>query len=1164
MSTLDLYRLKLNGIQLVEASAGTGKTWTIAGLYLRLLLESGRDVTQILVVTFTRAATAELRDRLRARIVQVEEALAAGASDDDFCRWVLATFTEDARTDAHRRLGEARRRFDEAAIFTIHGFCQRVLAETQMPALLVEPDIVPDERELLPMLVQEAWIRHCNDVALADLLQESGVTLAMVTDDVRALLRKPYLILHSGSEADALEKQRTAKNTLRELWQQQGEAIRDDLRRADGLSKDAKKGYKDVDVFLEELQCWLESGTADMGKVGMLTPAHFQASSGKNKSGAKPQHVFWKQLEAVLAASAVACQQFRATLIGDVRAGLQRHKEQQGLLTYQDLLGLLAEAVADDGVAGLIRARYSAALIDEFQDTDPLQFRIFDRVYHTAPEAEAAEALPLFLVGDPKQAIYSFRGADIFTYLRARERAVERHTLDTNRRSLEPLVQAVNCVFAHNSNAFLFSDLRFQAVQALPTAPQAVFADGRKALHCKLLPAAGKSLSKEKACDLAAQDAAEDIVALLRDGAAGKVQIPDEHAPGGRRALAAPDIAVLVPSHRLGRLMADELNARGVAVVQRSEESVFATDEAAELHLVLEAVLAPGREGFVKAALLSTLLGWTVEQLHAAQSDDYAWGDLCERLLLLRERWQQKGFIAMWESLLAEFSVFDRLLRLRHGERRLTNLRHLATLLQQEADGEPVPERQLAWLREQLQDTVPGEDSQLRLESDAERVQILTVHVSKGLEYPVVFCPFLAQGRKAKAEDRAEYRSGAESLLDIGSSAFDHAHDRMTTERLAEGLRVLYVALTRAKYRCAITWGLCNDSEMAALSWLLLGQGLRPEPEEISAQLKGCTRDDYIAALEKIRATCGDGFSWEEMGEAGHTVLASAAAPDFVPQVPAYHRSLQRRWRVSSFTGLSESAHEHEAPDHDQQGAQAVLLDVVPQGIHGFPRGARAGVFWHELLEHSVMGRVPDRARFVADTLKKFALDESWQGLVEKMLARWLETPLGDEGLVLGALQARRAEMEFVYPVTALRPHSFLALPDVPPLYREALQQLDFRALDGYLKGFIDLIARHDGRYYVIDYKTNWLGPEDSAYTVAALERSVAEAHYYLQYWLYVLALHRHLRAALKDNYDYERDIGGVRYLYLRGLDAPTQGVYARRPSRALIEALDRLMEGAA
>jgi exodeoxyribonuclease V beta subunit len=1162
MKPLDLYALPLQGTQLIEASAGTGKTWTIAGLYLRLLLETGRDITQVLVVTFTKAATAELRERLRDRIVQVEDAFAAGTSDDDFCKWALAAFQGEARDAARRRLEEARRRFDEAAIFTIHGFCQRVLTETQMPALLVEPDIVPDERDVLPVLVQEAWIRHCNDDFLAGLLQENGITLEVVTGDVKALLRKPYLTLQSGHDDAALERQRAARQALRATWQADTAAICDDLRNADGISK-SKDKYKDVDTLLDELRSWLECGAADMKKVALLTPSQFQQHNSTKKNGTKPAHAFWDAVEAALDEGPAVCQRFRHAIIDDVRAALARHKEQQGLITYQDLLSLLADAVADASVAAAVRTRYSAALIDEFQDTDPLQFTVFDRVYNAS--AAYGEPLPLFLVGDPKQAIYSFRGADIFTYLRARESAVDRHTLDTNRRSLPRLVEAVNAVFAQNSNAFLFSDLRFLPVKAIATQPLPAFADGKKPLHCCVLPAAEKALSKEKAAQLSAQHVAQEIVTLLQASAAGKVRLPDEKAPDGMRPLVAPDIAVLVPSHRLGHMVAEELGRRGVAVVQRSEESVFAASEAGEFRLVLEAVLMPGREGFVKAALLTTLLGWSVEQLHQAQNDDRLWGELVDTLLQLRERWQQKGFMAMWEALLTQFAVFGRLLRLEGGERRLTNLRHLATLLQHEADAEPVPERQLAWLREQLATAEKGDDNQLRLESDAERVQILTVHVSKGLEYPVVFCPFLWEGRSRKEEERAEYRRGAESCLDIGSADFELAQERMTAERLAEGLRVLYVALTRAKYRCEIVWGACNDSEMAALTWLLLGQGVLPEPDEIRNALKGRPRADYVAALERVRAACPEGFSWSDLPEAAFAPLQLPRVAASEPVLPAFGRSLQRRWRVSSFTGLSAGAHEQESPDYDKPTtAAAPVLAEPPQGIHAFPRGAQAGVFWHELLEESVMGRVGDRTRFVADTLKKYAIDETWQALVEKTLVQWLDTPLGAEGLVLSRPEARIAEMEFVYPVRQLHADAFRRLPDVPPRYRDALGLLDFATLSGYLKGFIDLVCRHGGRYYVIDYKTNWLGPDAGAYGDDALERAIAEAHYYLQYWLYVLALHRHLRVARGEHYDYDRDIGGVRYLFLRGIEAGTQGVYARKPSRALVEALDRLMEGGA
>lgn len=244
----------------------------------------------------------------------------------------------------------------------------------------------------------------------------------------------------------------------------------------------------------------------------------------------------------------------------------------------------------------------------------------------------------------------------------------------------------------------------------------------------------------------------------------------------------------------------------------------------------------------------------------------------------------------------------------------------------------------------------------------------------------------------------------------------------------------------------------------------------------------------------------------------------------------------------------------------------APLDDVPPEGIHDFPRGAAVGVFWHAVLEDALpLSSVADRPLalqgIVAARMKEHAIDEKWRAVVEDTLSRLLDTPLDAEGARLGRLEAARAEMEFLYPVAALAPADFLALPEVPAPYRAALAQLGFAPLTGYLKGFVDLIYRHDGRYYVLDYKTNWLGPDDSAYTVARMQQAIAGAHYYLQYWLYTLALHRHLRACLP-GYDYDLHVGGVRYLFLRGIGAPGAGVYAARPSRALVEALDGLMSG--
>lgn len=1162
MSALDIYTLPLQDIQLVEASAGTGKTWTIAGIYLRLLLESERTVDEILVVTFTKAATAELRERLRARISDVENALLEGGSSDPFCQWAVDTFTGPAREVALQKLESARRTFDEAAIHTIHAFCQRVLGEAQVPALLSEPEVITDEREILPGLLQEAWIRHCSDALLADLVEASKITPDVILQDVQALLRKPYLNLQSDNGVVDGKTLRAGLQALKSTWLQQRKDIEEDLCSSDKLSKAKKNNpLADIDGLLNTLASWmLGQGSFDKS-LKALTPEVFDQYALKNKGKKLPQHGFWQQLGDWLQQADSHVEHFRRTVLDDVRGGLRAFKERQGLISYQDMLVLLHEAVADESLLREIRKRYSAALIDEFQDTDPLQFHVFDRLYN-------GTGLPLYLVGDPKQAIYSFRGADIFTYLRARGSASERHSLTTNRRSVPPLVAAVNAVFTLHSNPFLFSDLSYQKVMALEQREKLVTPDKKSALHCWLLPEnEGKYLSKEKAADFSVEATANEIATLLNAAGQGRALIGD-------KPLEPRDIAVLVPKHAYGHLIVDALAERGIAAVQRSEQSVFASSEATDMLMLLDAVAQPGRDGLVKAALLSSLLGLVIEALDAEQTNDALWSARIDSLLLLRERWQQKGFMAMWENLLAEFGVLQRVLTASEGERRLTNLRHLAMLMQQQADQEPVPERQLLWLREQITAALNNEktdDAQLRLESDAGRVQVLTIHVSKGLEYPVVFCPFLWDGSLLQKQEimRAEYRRGAESVLDIGSENFEHAYKRMATERLAEKMRVLYVALTRAKYRCYGLWGWVNDSETAPLSWLLSGGDIDAdiEAENIAAALKNTDYAACQSALEKLQAAVPDGFSWEPFVEQEAVVSSVKTGKPQKTVVPVFNRSLQRRWRVSSFTGLSEAAHEHESPDHDVQAnarsvAEAVATVVVPEGIHAFPRGAQAGVFWHELLEEILMGRVRDRRVFVSDTMKKFTIDPVWLPVVEKVLGQWLDTPLQGEGMVLAKLDARIAEMEFVYPVQGLRADAFLELPDVPPVYREALMQLDFTTLNGYLKGFMDLVCRHQGRYYVVDYKTNWLGPEAAAYTPERLERAVAESHYYLQYWLYVLALHRHLRATLGERYEYERDMGGARYLFLRGIDAATQGVYARKPSFALIDALDKLMEG--
>lgn len=1152
MIALDVYEVPLAGMRLIEASAGTGKTWTITGLYLRLLLSGDYTVEQILVVTFTKAATAELRERIRDRISEVRRALLDAAACDPFCQWVLEHWQGEEREKALAALEQARRSFDQATIFTIHGFCQRVLSDFQIPDLLDEPDLVPDEASLLPGLVAEAWIRHCHSPLLAGVLASSDVRPDTVVQDLRAIMRKPYLHIEGREQGGGEAELAAAWQGLKARWQDDKAAIAEDALGADGLSRDQKK-YKAIADMVDRLAACMETAGIQIDPVlRKLTADEFEAA--RLKKGRLPQHDFWEAMGAFWQQADGVVDGFRQTLIADVREALVTSKRDQQQIAYQDLLVLLNERAQEPAFAEAIRATFTAALIDEFQDTDPLQFGIFKNIY---AEAEA----PVFMVGDPKQAIYSFRGADIFTYFGAADVARETYTLDTNRRSVPKLVTAVNTLFAGHQNSFLLDRLGFQAVNAIEAEDELVADDDYAAFECWLLPDnEGKPLSKEQAGASTVDAVASEIARLLQAGAEGRAHI-------GGDTLAACDIAVLVATHRHGRAVHEALAARGVASVVRSQSSVYESGEALAMLRLLEAVAEPGRDGLVKAALLSEFVGTTLDQVLHMADDDARWGTLIEALLGLRERWQRQGFMVMWEGLLDHFAIFERLVALSDGERRLTNLRHLATLMQQEADLEPALERQLAWLREQIVGGERNEETQLRLESDAERVQILTIHVSKGLEFPVVFCPFLWDGALLRRDERerAEYHADRGAVLDLGSVHFPFAMEAMARERLAEKLRLLYVALTRAKYRCYACWGAVKEVETAALSWLLLGQGLEADPAAIKAALKGLDRNACAEALESLAQRSEGALAWRDLPDGEHVFRAPAVAVDSL-RLPEATRALYRLWSVSSFTGLTANAHELELPDHDATVvAPAVAEDIVPEGIHAFPRGAQPGVFWHELLENFVVDTVENKRQFIEDRLHKFGIDTEWLPLVESHLDVVLHSPLGADGMTLASLEGAIAEMEFTYPVTRLsleRLQRAAQAADIAPAYHHALALLDFSTLNGYLKGFIDLICRHQGKYYVLDYKTNWLGPVAASYTPFAMQQSVAESHYYLQYWLYTLALHRHLRVSLP-GYDYDRHMGGARYLYLRGMDGSGQyGVYSNRPPRALIESLDKLLEG--
>lgn len=1202
MQPLALFDTPLDGMNLIEASAGTGKTYTITGLYLRLILEQGLTVEQILVVTYTKAATAELRERIRTRMVALKRAAEMDGADEFRDALLADPATVELRL---QRLTLAILSFDRAAIFTIHGFCQRLLSENAFESgMPFQTEMLLDERSLVQEVVDDFWRCHIQDIpsGLLGYLLDRGITPDQLADGLRGNINKPYLEIRGQAMPEGLaELERDFLNhfeVARQLWLDQREAIVTLLKQSDGLNRQ-KYRLASIDKWVLAMDQFLQPSPgprfAELEKFtsGALAKA-------LKKGGVAPTHPFFDHCDTLLGALNSLeshYEQARVALLSElipyVNEELYRRKQQLRVQSYDDLLLNLQGALRGDRGAALVdavRRTYSAALIDEFQDTDPVQYEIFETLFVERPGI-------LFLVGDPKQAIYSFRGADIFAYLKASAEARNRYTLDVNWRSVAPLIEAVNHLFAQPQGGFLFPQIGFQVSKPAPKEQTRLLdpAGDPACFRVGFIP--GKQ-SKEQAAQIAATWTAREIARLLGPG--------ESAARLGERALVGGDIAVLVRTHRQGRMIRDALAERGIYSVQRAQEDVFKTHEATELERLLRAVMEPQRDGLVFAALGTDLLGVSGDEIAGLASDETQLGGYLEQFQVYHELWQAHGFMRMFRHLLREYRVTERLLGLPDGERRLTNILHLSELIhQQERDTTAGMEAQINWFSQlRLGDMPEDEQRQLRLESDDNLVQIVTIHKSKGLQYPVVFCPFVWDGgtRAIRSDEACHFHDPGkdnQAVLDLGSPDWPAACQVSQAETLAESLRLLYVALTRAEQRCYITWGKVNGAETSPLAWLLYPP---PSPEDMGldapAEAKDQDRLESLATHFKSldeSALQGPLQAWSEQLP-GEVLISPCDTEPEEPEVASeptaverhspyaaealqarqFNRYLSRGNAVTSFSALAAGSEHFELPDHDEILSPMELTSEPPTGRDrfSFPRGANPGSCLHAIFERLEFNRhTPDELQdLVQQQLAAYGIDPVWQDVVCQLVNDVLDTPLepGSDRCLRRLSKAQcLVEMEFNYPVARLQaPGLAKLLMEQGFAGSEALEQairrLSFTDTKGYLKGFVDLIFVHDGRYHLLDYKSNWLGDQIEDYGQANLASAIARDGYYLQYLLYSLALHRYLAQRIAD-YDYERHFGSIYYLFLRGISptaGPDYGIFRDRPARRLIEVLDDYFAG--
>lgn len=1207
-TALDPLRFPLRGSRLIEASAGTGKTFTIAALYLRLVLGPRDEADEaaflrplnppdILVVTFTDAATKELRDRIRARLAEAAgcfladpAGVEARPAGEDLLHDLRASHPPEAWPTCARKLQLAAEWMDEAAVSTIHGWCNRMLREHAFDSdSLFTQQLETDGSELLAEVVRDYWRSHMYPLTPGHARQVADwwAAPAALEDELGRLLGHVDQLGTAPPPAESLAAAEAEKAACLADLKAPWAGWLDELR---GLIDDARarKACKGTKLRKDYCDRWFGALEAWRDDPALAWPALTESAWARlspegiadawNDPSQAPDHPAFAAIAALPAALEALPDARQAVLIhgaGWVAARFAEEQARRAQMGFDDLLTRLDAALAGPNgarLAAVIRQQFPVALIDEFQDTDAIQYRIFDTIYRVADnDPETA----VVLIGDPKQAIYAFRGADIYTYLAARRATAGRlYTLGRNFRSSQAMVDATNRCFAlaeareEGAGAFLFRNADDNPVPFLLAAAagrkEVWQVDGQAAPALTVWrlppPEGAESLTKGAYLHSMAGVCASEMVRLLQLGQRGAAGFA---SADGLKSLRPADMAVLVNNRNEAEAIRSALGERGVRSVYLSErESVFKRPEATEMRRWLAACAEPDDGRCLRAALASSLLGLDWATLDQLNRDEVAWEARVLQFRAYRECWQRQGVLPMLRRLLNDFRVPARLLAAGGtGERSLTDLLHLAELLQQAStllDGEHALIRHLA---EQCSEDSGGEARQLRLESDADLVQVVTVHKSKGLEYPLVFLPFACAFRATSPGDLPLKWHDQAGRLQLALADEDGLLvERADRERLGEDLRKLYVALTRA---CHATWigtAPLDRMEISALGYLLggtLGAGL----------------DALAAGSPAIRVIDGPEASADVYTATG---LARVEGPARQPR-----RSVRENWWIASYSALQTAAEEGaDTPAEDvfREAAAATLASpaapVRPPAAgtpHAFPRGAAVGTFLHELLEWAGaqgFARVAESPALLRDAVARRCALRGWEAWIEP-LCSWIQTllalPLGadpGDGFSLAGIDNWVVEMEFwiaVHEADLTAMDALVCRQTLDGASRPALQR---GQLNGMLKGFIDLVAEHDGRYYVIDYKSNWLGPDDAAYSPAAMTEAVLGHRYELQYVLYLLALHRLLRLRLPD-YDYDRHVGGAVYIFLRGAAAPSRGVHLEKPPRALIEALDRLFSRA-
>ena len=1197
--------LPLNQISLIEASAGTGKTYTIGSLYLRLLLKAGENnfsrplnVEEILVVTFTDMATEELKKKIRERITDAIDKLTAFAETQDKSAFkndeFLTTLCDNLNIfEAIHRLKLAEQNMDLAAIYTIHGFCRRMLMQYAFHSgIHFNLELIKDQSDLLVRFANEFWREHFYplDFESANFIATELVSPANVLSLLKADLGKDLHVEIENKQALSVSMQiflqqylggrQKALNELKAFWLESADEISaiitNELEKdypKDQLKSLNRKKYqvKRLGDWINKINQW-SNNPRDYQINTTLKDYLLQSSIEKNceeltdkNKDKKPATPFYSPIFAELE------KRVNALMTPDLLSKLTLYHYRQGLQqklldyklnhqekSFDDLLRLLCEALQGeqgDELAEMIRFQYPFAMIDEFQDTDSQQYAIFSKIYRDNPEKNTG----FIMIGDPKQAIYRFRGADIFTYLKASDEAQSCFELTKNYRSEKNLVDGVNALFDFPQSPFIYQNINFTAVDSRDDHLR-FYLNGKAEPAYRFYLTESDKVNKTEMAKICAIS----IQHWLKSAVENQAVFQNEDTC---KTLQPANIAVLVKNRYEAADVIQELQKLGIASVYLSDQSsVFDSHVAVELLRILKACLNVAERPILNA-IATALFGLNAADIHQIQQNEADWQRWADSFAQYQQTWQRQGILAMLHQILLEQGISERLLSQATGERDLTDFLHLAEILQQAATLHESEAALLSWFEKQIQGE-GRQEAQIRLESERQLVKIVSIHKSKGLEYDLVWLPFLAVPSKIPtAGDMNVYYSKErdETLWDMENRNLNALYE----ETFAEELRLLYVALTRAKYQMAFALPAQFDKKWNALHYVL-SQG------EIGKEINLSDSKNTETLLQTFKEKMQDNMEicTKPNLEAFPALSINTKNDDL--KAAEFTGNIEQDWRITSFTSIeqghrrqnyfTESAGKKHAvfddvKDYDSQNTieiSTALLSENESNILDLPRGKQVGTALHRHFENCYFSDLANTEEI--DKLRQsLQLDETFTEPLQNWLQQISHTPLSKEiGITLADLANKDCikEMPFYLAIReyfdveafnhALKAHHHL--PSEP---------LQFEQIQGMVRGSIDLVFRHNGKYYLVDYKSNFLGLTLADYNQEVLKKEMLHSHYDWQYLIYTLALHRYLQSVVP-HYDYARDFGGVFYLFLRGMNGePQSGVFYDRPSVELITELD-------